>query len=567
MLVLDPLPTVGSPVAAPAGDGRPLVLGAGHAEGATTARGADFGTLLARCGSTSGGAKVVTDEAPSDDASAGSTDPEAAAIVAALNLPFLAPDGLRPTNLGVDAVADTPDQDPDGLRPGAASTDALGVNALDALDLMTTAETDRIPAGATAAGGLWTATCPVATTTADGPSAPAARPTAPGWPASAGTGPYALAKPVRAPIVATYRPWSAGQLPIPVASGAGSSQLTGADAADPSATARSQSATSATPGVVVPSTALAATQMATIQSQLAQTQPEQTQPAQAQATQPLAAQKATIQTATIQTQPDQTSAATAPACDVATLPAQPSDSMAMAAGVEVTAANAPGNDSSNPTADEANAAADSASGDATTGAADAASEGDDDAGDAHGHGPASQPAAVEPAEATAASGAVPSSAGSPNGSALLKGLATAAAGTHAQSAEPGEGAFGPSIRAQVLAEIAGQSVGAAGHEKMTLQLEPAHLGKVQVQLQASGGRLEIVVQAQSAEAEKALADGAQELIEAIVGRGEGRWQQVEVRIEKNAEREQRSPRDDTQDRGEKRGGNQQDRRRDQRPDR
>ncbi len=128
-------------------------------------------------------------------------------------------------------------------------------------------------------------------------------------------------------------------------------------------------------------------------------------------------------------------------------------------------------------------------------------------------------------------------------------------------------ATGASIRAQLLAEIAAQSAGATGHERIVLQLEPDHLGKVQVQLQASGSRLEIVVQAQTPEAERALADGAHELVEAIVGRGEGRWQQVEVRFERSpGEREQRQQRDDTRGGGEQRRGNQQGRRRDERAD-
>jgi len=128
-----------------------------------------------------------------------------------------------------------------------------------------------------------------------------------------------------------------------------------------------------------------------------------------------------------------------------------------------------------------------------------------------------------------------------------------------------EAATGASIRAQLLAEVAAQSAGATGHERIVLQLEPEHLGKVQVQLKASGSRLEIVVQAQNPESEQALAEGAQELVEAIIGRGEGRWQQVDVRFERSpGEREQRQSRDDTRSGGEQRRGNQQGRQRDER---
>jgi flagellar hook-length control protein FliK len=157
---------------------------------------------------------------------------------------------------------------------------------------------------------------------------------------------------------------------------------------------------------------------------------------------------------------------------------------------------------------------------------------------------------------------------------VLRGVTAATAGAastapvSANSAGSVDAAAGASIRAQLLAEVAAQSVGATGHEKIVLHLEPDHLGKVQIQLQANGSRLEIIVQAQNPEAEKALADGAQELMEAIVGRGEGRWQQVEVRFERSSsERDQRQQRDDTRDGGENRRGNQQGRRRGDRADR
>jgi flagellar hook-length control protein FliK len=132
---------------------------------------------------------------------------------------------------------------------------------------------------------------------------------------------------------------------------------------------------------------------------------------------------------------------------------------------------------------------------------------------------------------------------------------------------PGAAPVPTASEESVPAEVAAQSVGATGHERVVLQLEPEHLGKVQIQLQANGARLEILVQAQTPEAERALKEGVQELMEAIVGRGEGRWQQVDVRFERpTSEREQRQAREETRDGGEHRRGNQQGRRRDQRAD-
>jgi hypothetical protein len=176
-------------------------------------------------------------------------------------------------------------------------------------------------------------------------------------------------------------------------------------------------------------------------------------------------------------------------------------------------------------------------------------------------------------ETAAAIGATSSQLATSSAAALsvLRGVGAAISGvapTAPNSVDSVDPATGASVRAQLLAEIATQGAGATGHERIVLQLEPAHLGKVQVQLQANGSRLEIIVLAQNPEAEKALADGAQELVEAIVGRGEGRWQQVEVRFERSpGEREQRQQRGDARDGGEQRRGNQQGRRRDDRASR
>jgi flagellar hook-length control protein FliK len=93
---------------------------------------------------------------------------------------------------------------------------------------------------------------------------------------------------------------------------------------------------------------------------------------------------------------------------------------------------------------------------------------------------------------------------------------------------------------------------------MVLHLEPAHLGRVEVRLQADGQKLEIVFTAHSAEAERALTDGAKELAAAVIGGSEGRWQQVSVRHERqDGQRDERQQRQgERQDDGRRQGDQQ-----------
>lgn len=67
---------------------------------------------------------------------------------------------------------------------------------------------------------------------------------------------------------------------------------------------------------------------------------------------------------------------------------------------------------------------------------------------------------------------------------------------------------------------------------MVLHLQPAALGRVEVQLQVQDNRLQIVFRAESAEAEQALRESADELVQAVLHRGEGRWHTVDVRVDR-----------------------------------
>jgi len=115
------------------------------------------------------------------------------------------------------------------------------------------------------------------------------------------------------------------------------------------------------------------------------------------------------------------------------------------------------------------------------------------------------------------------------------------------------------VRAQVVTQLLAQRI-AGGNERVTLQLEPAHLGKLEVELRVQNGRLTVVFAAESSDVERALHDGADELVEALLQRG-GRWSEVEVRSQREAD--DGRPRDQNHDR-ERRGGEDSDRDRERR---
>jgi len=86
------------------------------------------------------------------------------------------------------------------------------------------------------------------------------------------------------------------------------------------------------------------------------------------------------------------------------------------------------------------------------------------------------------------------------------------------------------VQAQVVKQMLGRLEGAgSGEQKLTLQLDPEHLGKVEVRLVATGNRLEVTFTAETAEAQQALREGSQELARNL-SLQTGRWQHIEVRI-------------------------------------
>jgi flagellar hook-length control protein FliK len=91
------------------------------------------------------------------------------------------------------------------------------------------------------------------------------------------------------------------------------------------------------------------------------------------------------------------------------------------------------------------------------------------------------------------------------------------------------------IRAQVLQQLLQMGLPdrptGAGGERVTLQLDPPQLGKVEVQVQAKADHLTVVFKAEHPEVEAALRENVKELVESIVSRG-GRWVEVNVRWER-----------------------------------
>ena len=84
---------------------------------------------------------------------------------------------------------------------------------------------------------------------------------------------------------------------------------------------------------------------------------------------------------------------------------------------------------------------------------------------------------------------------------------------------------------QVSRFLLSQPLGGRGEQRLTLQLDPEHLGRVEVRMVSTGDRLEVVIQAESPAAGQVLRENVQDLIRALSGRFEGRWQHVDVRVQ------------------------------------
>ncbi|MDY0110455.1 MAG: flagellar hook-length control protein FliK [Candidatus Krumholzibacteria bacterium] len=164
---------------------------------------------------------------------------------------------------------------------------------------------------------------------------------------------------------------------------------------------------------------------------------------------------------------------------------------------------------------------------------------------------AREPAPVEPvfAQAQSRSAAAPAGAGAPPASGKLASRALRAElvaavrsglpqgdveqATGGGAVRPAAGATGSPVQ-QVLRQISSPASGVGEVKRLSVQLEPEHLGRVEVRLTATANRLEVILQAESPAAAQALRDGAQELARTLGGKLDGRWQHVDVRIVEQA---------------------------------
>ncbi len=92
------------------------------------------------------------------------------------------------------------------------------------------------------------------------------------------------------------------------------------------------------------------------------------------------------------------------------------------------------------------------------------------------------------------------------------------------------------IRSQVLQAMQQMEGLSDGKGVIKLQLDPAHLGKIEVTIQRKGQQLEVTFKVESAAAEQALRERSSELGQAILGKGTS-WNNVNVTIELESDEE------------------------------
>jgi len=124
------------------------------------------------------------------------------------------------------------------------------------------------------------------------------------------------------------------------------------------------------------------------------------------------------------------------------------------------------------------------------------------------------------------------------------------------------------IQAQVTRALLSGSGLNGGDQTLTLQLEPDHLGKVEVRLMARGDRLEVTFTAETPEAQQALREGSSDLIRSLAGRVDGRWQHVDIKVadpaDSRRDQAQQDQREQDRPRDGRRESDQQERRRERR---
>jgi flagellar hook-length control protein FliK len=124
------------------------------------------------------------------------------------------------------------------------------------------------------------------------------------------------------------------------------------------------------------------------------------------------------------------------------------------------------------------------------------------------------------------------------------------------------------IQAQVTRALLANGGPRGGDQTLTLQLEPEHLGKVEVRLIARGGRLEVTFTAETAEAQVALRESTGDLVRTLSNRIDGRWQHIDVKVADPADPRRDSTQQDRNEQDRSRDGrrdpDQQERRRERR---
>lgn len=125
-------------------------------------------------------------------------------------------------------------------------------------------------------------------------------------------------------------------------------------------------------------------------------------------------------------------------------------------------------------------------------------------------------------------------------SAVSRATGTLARPHGATSANPNP-VHAASVRSQVIQQVAAQARPAGGVETVTLQLNPEHLGQVEIRFSGRDDQLQVVITASGTDAERALREGVRELADGIVERS-GRWQQVDVKVELKDSNERRQER-------------------------
>ncbi len=95
------------------------------------------------------------------------------------------------------------------------------------------------------------------------------------------------------------------------------------------------------------------------------------------------------------------------------------------------------------------------------------------------------------------------------------------------------------IKGQVLSKVVKHLQDEMGREKLTIRLNPEKLGLVEIQFQAKGDNLNIIMNASNPEAEGVIKEGARELAENIADKSM-RWNLVEVRVDSKGQDQQKS---------------------------